>query len=360
MTNETKKSGSGELIQTFQDRARRLQTAGFYYLVFACLLLFSGIPAVVYAPNITAGDINTRPSLSDRLAASRKLEQAAQNEFEDAGKSLDAVQSECNQRLREFFKDVNATDSPIGSVSERVITIAVPIDQSDLKKEVASFFAKQGGNPPAVMGILVKPCNQALITVRRDQYQNLTDLLSNGKLQFDPKTFREIQARRGTLGDTIAVQREAQKKMYEQEAREAAGAISGASEAGGKDDLLARLVQTSVTRFGLLAVIGFFVSILVSLYRYNIRLAAFYLARSDARCGYRLAPYIRISSHCLRHWLPILSLENRRCRQSCNLSICSRHLRKPSKSRVQLLALQEHSAVKGYSAARLLRPRAVF
>ncbi len=70
--------------------------------------------------------------------------------------------------------------------------------------------------------------------------------------------------------------------MYEQEAREAAGAISGASEAGGKDDLLARLVQTSVTRFGLLAVIGFFVSILVSLYRYNIRLAAFYLARSDA------------------------------------------------------------------------------
>jgi hypothetical protein len=31
----------------------------------------------------------------------------------------------------------------------------------------------------------------------------------------------------------------------------------------------------------LLAVIGFFVSILVSLYRYNIRLAAFYIARAD-------------------------------------------------------------------------------
>ena len=48
-----------------------------------------------------------------------------------------------------------------------------------------------------------------------------------------------------------------------------------------ENDLYLRLVQTSVTRFGLLAVVGFFVSILVSLYRYNVRLAAFYAARAD-------------------------------------------------------------------------------
>ena len=37
-----------------------------------------------------------------------------------------------------------------------------------------------------------------------------------------------------------------------------------------------------MTRFGLLTVVGFFVGLLVSLYRYNLRLAAFYRARADA------------------------------------------------------------------------------
>jgi hypothetical protein len=49
----------------------------------------------------------------------------------------------------------------------------------------------------------------------------------------------------------------------------------------GKENLFLRLLQTSITRFGLLAVVGFFVGILVSLYRYNVRLAAFYTARAD-------------------------------------------------------------------------------
>lgn len=53
------------------------------------------------------------------------------------------------------------------------------------------------------------------------------------------------------------------------------------AQAPPKEDLFLKLLQTSITRFGLLAVVGFFVSILVSLYRYNVRLAAFYNARAD-------------------------------------------------------------------------------
>jgi hypothetical protein len=53
------------------------------------------------------------------------------------------------------------------------------------------------------------------------------------------------------------------------------------SKGNSDNDLFYRLLQTSITRFGLLAVIGFWVSIFVSLYRYNIRLAAFYSARAD-------------------------------------------------------------------------------
>jgi hypothetical protein len=44
----------------------------------------------------------------------------------------------------------------------------------------------------------------------------------------------------------------------------------------------ARLVQTSITRFGTLAIISFLVGIFISLYRYNVRLAGYYQARADA------------------------------------------------------------------------------
>jgi hypothetical protein len=64
-----------------------------------------------------------------------------------------------------------------------------------------------------------------------------------------------------------------------------------------KDDLFIKLLQTSITRFGLLAVVGFFVSILVSLYRYNVRLAAFYMARADVLRLY--APNIASSDFAL-------------------------------------------------------------
>jgi hypothetical protein len=42
------------------------------------------------------------------------------------------------------------------------------------------------------------------------------------------------------------------------------------------------LIQTSVTRFGVVIIIVFLVQILVNLYRYNVRLSAFYSSRSDA------------------------------------------------------------------------------
>jgi hypothetical protein len=42
------------------------------------------------------------------------------------------------------------------------------------------------------------------------------------------------------------------------------------------------LIQTNVTRFGPMIIILFFSSIMVNLYRYNIRLSAYYDARADA------------------------------------------------------------------------------
>ena len=43
-----------------------------------------------------------------------------------------------------------------------------------------------------------------------------------------------------------------------------------------------RLIQTTVIRFGTLAIISFVISILAGLYRYLIRMAGFYRAQADA------------------------------------------------------------------------------
>ena len=53
-------------------------------------------------------------------------------------------------------------------------------------------------------------------------------------------------------------------------------------ETGKKDELWLTLVQTNVTRFGTIILVIFLVSILVPLYRYNVRLGAYYDARADA------------------------------------------------------------------------------
>ena len=47
------------------------------------------------------------------------------------------------------------------------------------------------------------------------------------------------------------------------------------------------IIQTNITRFGPMLIILFFVSILINLYRYDMRLAAYYDARADALrlCG---------------------------------------------------------------------------
>ena len=53
-------------------------------------------------------------------------------------------------------------------------------------------------------------------------------------------------------------------------------------EARTADDVAALLVAEAVTRFGVLAIAIYLVQILINLYQYNTRLAAYYLAQKDA------------------------------------------------------------------------------
>jgi hypothetical protein len=101
-------------------------------------------------------------------------------------------------------------------------------------------------------------------------------------ISLDPKPLNDLLQRKERLHQDLQLARDVEKKLYDQKVAQLADEPPPASQSQRTDrDVIASLVQTTVTRFGLLAVIGFFVGLLVSLYRYNVRLAAFYVARAD-------------------------------------------------------------------------------
>jgi hypothetical protein len=73
----------------------------------------------------------------------------------------------------------------------------------------------------------------------------------------------------------------AYRKLYDRKSSAIAGLLS-ATEDNEHSSTIVSLVATNVTRFGTLAIITFLISLSMSLYRYNIRLYAFYMARADA------------------------------------------------------------------------------
>ena len=74
--------------------------------------------------------------------------------------------------------------------------------------------------------------------------------------------------------------RDGLKLVKEQERKQRFGLASTPQEE--KNVSIPFLIQTNVTRFGPMLIILFFVNILVNLYRYSIRLAAYYDARGDS------------------------------------------------------------------------------
>lgn len=132
------------------------------------------------------------------------------------------------------------------------------------------------------VGIAVEGCETFNFTRSPEGLSSLSAAIRDKPaLAFDGKKLNELRDRFQKLNEDLQFQSEVRRQLYSQKVFAAAGSKEVAADAQPGENLTIRLVQTSVTRFGLLAVIGFFVALLVSLYRYNVRLAAYYMARAD-------------------------------------------------------------------------------
>jgi hypothetical protein len=93
--------------------------------------------------------------------------------------------------------------------------------------------------------------------------------------------YHRAQKKEADVLEELNLNQAAYRKLYDKKSDAIAGLL-GTLEDSGHSATVISLIATNVTRFGTLAIITFLISLSMSLYRYNIRLYAFYMARADA------------------------------------------------------------------------------
>jgi hypothetical protein len=282
----------GNAIRRFEGRALWLTIWAWVFLFLVLVFLAAGAAAVWFAPNITAGDIGI-PTTDQKLAAlareddriSTRIKHIINGPEKDCATAIEAT-------LSQWMVRPSTISTGAGAVIDDVPTGALILQA--VKENTRSF---QPGMQPIRFLLTLRFCNSFTITfyVGNGALQQMESALP-GKTFLSQRAVDEIRE----LPDLEKRQDELsgiKKQVHLEKTESDLGFLKQSESPKSENDLFLKLLQTTVTRFGLLAVVGFFVSILVSLYRYNVRLAAFYIARADALRLF--APDIQVSDFAL-------------------------------------------------------------
>jgi len=294
-----------DAIARFERRSTGLTRWARFFLSLVVLLLGAGAAAVWFAPNITASDIGPT-SYEKKMAAIGAARAKGEKMLHDL--MNDAARAKCRENILMALKNW-AINQSVDTIAIRLEDLEIPTGDSILKvvdpvaKRTWMFGDMLGPDPKLPLRLSVPSCrppsDDALFyfSVPHAKWTEFANamrglMLAPAPLLANIAEIKQVTERLSQL-DKLADQAGLERLQDE------VGGLKEqpAAPSSGKDDLFVRLLQTSITRFGLLAVVGFFVSILVSLYKYNVRLAAFYMARADVL---RLcAPNITISDFAL-------------------------------------------------------------
>ena len=258
-----------EAIERFETRSTRLTNQAWIFFALFLLSLVAAAAAVVLAPNLTAGDIGN-PTYAEKIATIK----SEQDKIRARQSDLVKPDLDCQQTMVEALRKWHL---PVDVPTASLRIMRGPTSGPDVVAKIESYFSDHPDVNSLNVSILV--CHGEYgFSLSKQQLGDFRSTFPSKIIadQFDrEKEIASLEARSRSL-DLIEDQADLEKLEAE------VGIIKSADRPPkNENDLFLRLLQTSVTRFGLLAVIGFFVGILVSLYRYNVRLAAFYTARAD-------------------------------------------------------------------------------
>jgi hypothetical protein len=284
-----------EVVARFELRSRILTQQAWVFLFGVLVLLVAGALAVVYAQNLTASDIGA-PTMDEKLAATKKEQDRIKTRIKQIE---DGPQKQCEAAMSAALAKWGAERTEVAK-SE---SMGPQLTGDDIIANVEGAFSDVNDSK-AIIGfrVILSPC---LIYQHPDAYRfylsksDLAEFKSTlaGKVFITPEARDAMEKEITTLNERSSLMDRINEQINAEKIETEVGVLKPDATPKGENDLFLKLLQTSVTRFGLLAVIGFFVSILVSLYRYNIRLAGFYVARADALR--LLGPEITVSDFAL-------------------------------------------------------------
>ncbi len=272
-------------IRRFERRSRILQWQAWLFLLLVVILMAFGAYIIFTASSLTARDIGGQ-DFDKRLESTQAEISKLNEEYTSLVQVIGAERSACGKAYGELF-----SRWPVDEATKKRHTFGqlnFPTDHlpdgDEVARLISSEVAKTPGFAQNSFQLNFFECDPAIFLVGGPEtFEEIVRSLAGRGRAFDRSRLVSAQKRSVAVAEQRDFLNSVSSTIYAAKVQAAATGSAGAppTQSSDNSDLLLRLIQTSITRFGVLAVIGFLVSILVSLYRYNIRLSAFYIARAD-------------------------------------------------------------------------------
>lgn len=264
-----------ELISETKSRAR-------FVLIVIFILLVAAVGVIVFAARITSLDVDAGQSVNN---LGRKLEKKEKEltDLEEKGAASLARQDQ-------NFSDLTNIDVPVDREKDGKINYSLT-DFSNVYSEIRNFV-EQETNHTKIDTILELSSFNIFYEAREKEIFSSDDEADKRSDSLDARDFvlpflidlrlrtdignreidkfpAEVQLVRNRIDELRLSSDEADKAQQKAAARKG-------------EQTFEFLIASGITRFGIVAIIVYIIQILVSLYRYNMRLSHFYASRMQA------------------------------------------------------------------------------
>jgi hypothetical protein len=274
--------------QRLEGRAKYLANQAWAILFFVLFLAVLAVAVFFFAASITKSDLSAS-DIDSKLNASTSAIEKLTKDHDAAVQDMEARAGQVAGKI----KDVAQHLTELSPSKSNLIREGDPQPTSlDLNIEPTTLdhFGQivlgnlQNPNPDGSISRSLLFHNHFAVALRSSP-EDWRTFVSNMK-DFAPlvqalDAYQSAQKKELDVRDTLNLNQTAYRKLYDKKSDAIAGLL-GTPEDSGHSATIISLIATNVTRFGTLAIITFLISLSMSLYRYNIRLYAFYMARADA------------------------------------------------------------------------------
>jgi len=286
--------------QTFIARARRARLLAYSILGLICALL-GGAATVFLLPQQFSATVSSDPlALRENIDARIKEAKSSfaektvglrsnldelrrlldQEKYENSSNAISVTLELDDYASAESI--LSKIDSALKAASSDGRFIGFRLVEIDLEFRGSSATGYRTISREALDGLMSKFKSAAFTSVPRETLASIKSLKSQGEAFYSVLNTVDLLAKEQEVSKIIG-----QKVSL----------FSGIAGNQSKD--WAAIIEPNITRFGTMIIVSFLVGILSPLYRYNIRIAAFYDARADAldflRTSVRSNGFVRLA-----------------------------------------------------------------